>query len=105
MAGTSVAWAQRPPLNQPDMTIDGPARSRVLDGVPKALHEGYVFPEIAAKMAESIQAHVKAKEYDAITSAKELARKLTEDLQAVSHDKHVRVQYSHTPLQKRPEGK
>ena len=36
LAGTSGAWAQRPPSNQPDMTIDGPTRSRVVDGALKA---------------------------------------------------------------------
>ena len=55
-------------------------------------------------MADRIKAHVKSKDYDAITSAKDFARRLTEDLQAVSHDKHLRVHYSHAKLPVRPEG-
>ena len=55
LAGTSVAWLSARPSNQPDMTIDGPTRARVVDGALKALHDGYVFPEVAAKMADRDQ--------------------------------------------------
>ena len=96
--------AQRPPENQPDMTIDESVRVRVIDSVRKALNDDYVFPDVATKMDEAIRNRVKNKEYDEIKSAKGLATALTDHLQAISHDKHLRVFYSHEPIPKRPEG-
>src|SRR4051812_10882821 len=105
LAPATRVRAQRPSPNQPDMTIDAETRSRVIDGVLKALEEEYVFPEVASKMDAAIREHQKAKDYDVITGAKAFAEKLTEHLQAVSHDKHLRVRYSHSPAPKRPEGR
>ena len=96
--------AQRPPENQPDMTIDESVRVRVIDSVRKALNDDYVFPDVATKMDEAIRNRVKNKEYDGIKSAKGLATGITDHLQAISHDKHLRVFYSHEPIPKRPEG-
>jgi retinol-binding protein 3 len=44
-------------------------------------------------MHDAVQARVARKEYDDVTSAKRLAQMLTDHLQAVSHDKHLRVNY------------
>ena len=86
---------------QPDLTIDAAARTKVIDGVLKRLNDSYVFPEVAKKMEQSIRERVSNKEYDSITSAKEFSKKLTDDLQAVSKDKHLRVRYSHRPIPER----
>lgn len=94
-----VALAQMP--EQPDLTIDAATRATVIDGVLKRLNDSYVFPETAKKMEASIRERVSTKEYDQITSAKAFAAKLTEDLQAVSKDKHLRVRYSHTAIPER----
>ena len=102
-ASTSVL-AQRPPEDQPDMPIDESVRVRVIDAVCKALNDDYVFPDVAKKMDEAIHERAKSKTYEGITSAKGLARTLTDHLQAVSHDKHLRVFYSHDTIPKRPEG-
>ena len=96
--------AQRPPENQPDMPIDESVRVRVIDAVCKALNDDYVFPDVAKKMDEAIHERAKSKTYDGITSAKGLAATLTDHLQAVSHDKHLRVFYNHDTIPKRPEG-
>jgi hypothetical protein len=94
------APGQTPP-EQPDITIDAATRNEVIDAALKRLSEAYVFPETAARMGEAIRARVSKKEYEEITSAKELARKLTTDLQEVSRDKHLRVRYSHQPIPQR----
>ena len=86
---------------QPDLTIDAATRKEVIDTLLKRLNESYVFPETAAKMEQAVRARLEKKEYDQITSAKEFARKLTEDVQAVSRDKHLRVRYSHQPIPER----
>lgn len=95
----SAALAQMP--EQADLTIDAATRTKVIDGVLKRLNDSYVFPETAKKMETSIRERVSNKEYDQITSAKAFATKLTEDLQAVSKDKHLRVRYSNNVIPER----
>jgi C-terminal processing protease CtpA/Prc len=86
---------------QPDLAIDANTRTQVIDTILKRLNESYVFPEVAKKMEQSIRERAEKKEYDQITSAKQFATTLTNDLQAVSHDKHLRVRYSHEAIPER----
>ena len=86
---------------QPDLTIDAATRTKVIDAILKRLNDSYVFPEVAKKMDQSIRERVNKKEYDQITSSKEFAKKLTDDLQAVSKDKHLRVRYSNASIPER----
>ena len=92
----SILAAAQP--EQPDLTIDASTRTQVIDGILKRLNDTYVFPEVAKKMEQSIRERVAKHEYNKITSAKEFATTLTNDLQAVSHDKHLRVRYSHEAI-------
>jgi len=87
--------AQQRPPEQPDMTIDASTRKEVIDSLLKQLNAVYVFPETAAKMEQAVRERAGRGEYEKITSAKEFAGRLTEDLQAVSRDKHLRVRYTH----------
>jgi C-terminal processing protease CtpA/Prc len=88
---------------QADLTIDAATRTQAIDTILKRLNESYVFPDVAKKMEESIRERVAKKEYDQITSAKQFATTLTNDLQAVSHDKHLRVRYSFEAIPERGE--
>src|SRR5258708_5058309 len=84
--------------NQPDTTLSAETRKEVIAGALKKLNEGYVFPDVAKRMEAAIQKRLQSGEYDGITSADKLAKTLTEHLQAVSHDKHLRVRYSYEAL-------
>ena len=95
LSGAVVGFAQP---EQSDLTIDAATRTQVIDSILKRLNDSYVFPDVAKKMEQSIRERAGKKEYDQITSAKEFATKLTDDLQAVSHDKHLRVRYSHDAI-------
>jgi len=97
----SVVTAGFAQPEQPDLTIDAATRTQAIDTILKRLNESYVFPDIAKKMDESIRERVAKKEYDQITSAKQFATTLTNDLQAVSHDKHLRVRYSNEAIPER----
>jgi N-terminal domain of Peptidase_S41 in eukaryotic IRBP len=88
----------------PVMKIDAATRARVIDGAVAKLNEFYVFPETAKKMAEAMQARLKSGAYDAVTGADDFATTLTDDLQAVSHDKHLRVNFSPQALPKMDPG-
>lgn len=96
---------QEPFDGPPDMPIDGETRSKTIDTLLDRLRDHYVFPEKAAMVERAVRERAKNKEYDGITSSKALARKLTNDLQAVTHDKHLRVDYFFRgpPPEKRPE--
>jgi hypothetical protein len=85
----------------PDKTLTAEQRSEVIEGALKSLDSSYVFPDVAKKMAETIRQRVEKKEYDSITSARALCKRLTADLQEVSRDLHLRVGYSSKPLPKR----
>lgn len=56
------------------------------------LKEAYVYPNVAKQMESAVLARINQGEYDKIVDDGELATKLTDDLRAVSKDKHLRVQ-------------
>ena len=97
------AWSQPQMRNQPDLTVDASARAQLIEAVAKRLEDSYVFPDVAKKMGAHLRERAAKGEYDAVASAQALAAKLTEDLQSVSRDKHLRVRYSYEPLPERPE--
>ena len=84
-----------------DITLDASRRKSVIDGASAQLKQSYIYPEIAQKMADAVLAHEKAGDYDRITDGNEFAAKLTDDMQAVSHDRHLHVNYA--PFKMPPE--
>jgi len=82
--------------------IDTAIRNKVVDGAIAQLNESYVFPETAKKMEDALRAHQKHGDYDSITNGNTFATRLTDDLEAVSHDKHLRVNYSPVKMPDRP---
>jgi retinol-binding protein 3 len=78
---------------RPDTTIDAATRAQVIENVLRRLDEGYVFPQKAAEMARAVRARAKRGAYDRIVSAQAFADTLTQDLRAVSHDRHLEVAY------------
>ena len=95
-----------PGMTAEDMNIkiDAATRARVIDEAVAKLNEYYVFPETAKKMAEAVKAQLKSGAYDAISDGEDFAAKLTEDLRAVSNDKHLGVNFSAQKLPKREPG-
>jgi hypothetical protein len=82
--------------------IDAATRTRVIDGAIAQLNESYVFPETAKKMEEALRVRQKRGEYDAITDGNVFAAKLTDNLQEVSHDKHLRLNFNPAKIPDRP---
>ncbi|HEX6099840.1 MAG TPA: S41 family peptidase [Thermoanaerobaculia bacterium] len=79
---------------EPDFTVTAAERAQVIESSLARLNQYYVFPDVAKKMEQAVRARAAKGEYDAITSAKALADKLTADLREVSKDKHLGVRYS-----------
>jgi hypothetical protein len=66
----------------------------MIDGVQTDLKEYYVEPAVAQQMADALKAHEAKGDYVAISDGDAFAERLTKDLQDVSHDKHLRVEFS-----------
>lgn len=84
----------------PDMTaadihieIDAATRTSVVDAVAAKLNDLYVYPDLAKKMEQTLRAHLSAGDYDNIARGPDLASSLTEHLRAVSHDRHLAIEW------------
>jgi retinol-binding protein 3 len=71
--------------------LDAKARADVIDALTRELNRAYVFPDKATAIERDLRARQSRKAYDAISDAGEFARLLTEHLQAITKDKHLRV--------------
>ena len=100
IAALPAAKAQPVPgaQKQPDMTIDAAQRGKLIDDIIGELNRSYVFPDQAKKAEAVLRAHQKQGAYDSITSAEKMRDTLTEHLQSVTRDKHLKVFYSAKPL-------
>jgi retinol-binding protein 3 len=76
-----------------DPPVDAATRTRVLDAIAAKLTDLYVYPDVAKKMAEALREHAKKGAYDAVGESRAFAGLLTEQLQAVSHDRHLHVEF------------
>ena len=76
---------------QDDARLTAEQRQIVIDSIAGALNRMYVFPDVAAKMEADLRARVKRGEFKGIADASSFAQMLTQDLQSISHDKHLRV--------------
>lgn len=84
-----------PPGAKPDdIRLDAAIRQKTIDAVSTKLTDYYVYPDVAAKMIQAIQDHQKHGDYNSLTDGNEFADALTRDLRAVSHDKHLFVNYN-----------
>jgi hypothetical protein len=87
-----------------DKKIDAKMQAAIIDSVTQTLNEIYVFPDVARKMEKHLRLQYKKKAYQNITSLNEFTRKLTEDLQEISHDKHLWVRFASDELLSRFQG-
>src|SRR5262245_6966003 len=85
-----------------DLSLDTNMRVTIIDDVLQKLHAHYIFPTVAQQIESAIRAKIEAGAYDDITTARSLCERLTEDLQAASRDKHLRMFYSPTPQPTEP---
>jgi hypothetical protein len=73
--------------------IDTATTARIVDAAAKGLDAGYVYPALAKQMAQSIRDHLAHGDDQAITNGPDLAVALTHQVQELSHDRHVRVEW------------
>jgi peptidase S41-like protein len=100
----SFAFERSAPQAAEDVKLDAAERQRVIDGVIENLEQHYIDPEVAQKMADALLAHEKSGDDNAVTDGVAFAALLTKQMRDVSHDLHLEVVYSQTPLPDRPTG-
>jgi hypothetical protein len=76
------------------VSLDAAARRTLIERVAEALDSSYVYPDVAARMSAALREHEKRGEYRFMLYGIDLARTLTQDLQEISHDKHIEVRFS-----------
>ena len=84
--GYCIAQEKDPVLTQKQASV-------TIDSIANKLKANYIFPEVADNMIAALKSNLKKGNYKTITDPQEFAGQLTEDLQSVSHDKHLRVNY------------
>ena len=86
---TSSLLAQQPPT-----PLTPQEQKTVVDSIGSKLNANYIFPDIAKQMVTSIESKLGNGEYTSIKDPQQFANTLTEDLQSVSKDKHIRVTFA-----------
>jgi C-terminal processing protease CtpA/Prc len=92
IAAALAAWS--PAQNAVD-------KKAAIDALEKAMLDRYVDEPVAKQAMAKVRAKLDAKGYDSITTGAEFAKALTDDLNSVCKDAHLRVRYSETVLPQR----
>lgn len=74
--------------------MDAIEQKKVIDSVSFLLSNNYIYPDVAKKMNDLLQEKYKKGEYTSITSVVTFANQLTTDLQSISKDKHLKVNFN-----------
>ena len=94
LSATGVA-VQLPPAaptaRAPASGLDSSVRHDVVAKLSDALRNNYVFPDVGAKAADKITASLAAGDYDGLSDPNSFAARLSADVAAVAHDKHLRI--------------
>jgi hypothetical protein len=77
-----------------EFTVSDAERARVIETAEKMVNEFYVYPDMAKSMSAALKTQQKRGDYRAIIDSDILATRLTDDLRAVSHDRHISVHFS-----------
>jgi hypothetical protein len=80
-----------------DVPFDKAAKQDTVTNIGAVLTDRYVFPDRAIQAKAKIDAALAAGDYESIVDPRDFARRLTEDLQSVTHDKHMRVTFTGGP--------
>lgn len=88
------APSDEPTSTAPQLVLTAEDQRRVIDNIVTRLKSSYILPEMAQQLIAALQAHQQQDDYNKVTDAALFATRLTYDLQSVSHDRHLRVEYS-----------
>ncbi|MDH4198240.1 MAG: S41 family peptidase, partial [Candidatus Aminicenantes bacterium] len=75
-------------------TLDAAKKQAIVDEISTLLNKNYVFAETAAKMEERVRGRLKNGDYDKYAGVAEFAQAVSQDLLAVSKDRHLGFAYN-----------
>jgi C-terminal processing protease CtpA/Prc len=81
---TSAACSQQKELSSE-------IKASTVKRISELINDNYVFPDVAKKTSAMLETRLKSGVFDTIRSAKSFAQALTETVQSVNHDKHMRI--------------
>ena len=88
----------------PKQTLSAAEKTAIINKTLELLNKNYVVPETAQKMEVFVRERLKKNEYENIIEPSDFAIRLTEDLQSISKDRHLRVTFSPNVIPPNPEG-
>lgn len=98
----STAIAGTPdPSAQADIQMTAASRHQLIEKLIQAVNDRYVFPDKAKMVEASLRVQQKRGAYDHVTSARKLSELLSQEIQATSRDRHLRVMFSEQAIPER----
>lgn len=88
-----AAFSQDKKQPEEALKLSQELRKKAVEEVSKLFDERYVFPEKATEVRKLLEENFRTGKYDPINSGQELATRLTTDIQSITKDKHVRVNF------------
>jgi hypothetical protein len=76
-----------------DYKVNPEEKKQVVDSIALFMEEKYVFPDKGKEMGQLVMKNLKEGKYDGISDPQDFAAAVTEDLQSVNRDRHIRVMY------------
>jgi hypothetical protein len=76
-----------------DIQLDATQRQKTIGVISQQLTAYYVYPDVAAKMIRALHDHQKHGDYNSLADGDDFASALTQDLRAISNDRHLFVAY------------
>lgn len=89
------------PSAQSDIQMTAASRHQLIEQLIQAVNDRYVFPDRAKLVEASLRAQQKRGAYDHVTSARKLSELLSQEMQATSRDRHLRVMFSEQAIPER----
>ena len=89
--------------NQEDLAITSKEKSEIIDTIITTVNGSYIFPDIALQVEKVIRERQKKGAYNKITSSKEFADTISNQLVQISNDKHLRILFSYDTVPQRTE--
>jgi C-terminal processing protease CtpA/Prc len=80
-------------INSETKQLDAGAKTKIIKKISNLLVENYIFLESAKEMSDYISAKIANNGYDSITDPVTFSMVLTQDLQSISKDKHLRIRF------------
>ncbi|MES2298965.1 MAG: S41 family peptidase [Pseudomonadota bacterium] len=91
---TVTSAVAAPPAAPTETEMNRAAHAEIIDTLLAKLNSNYVFPEKAKEVEVVLRQRQRDGKYDAITDGKQFAIQLSDDIEAVIHDKHLSVRFS-----------